>query len=96
MSTTALLQNLGGVCLSFLADFIISRVEPLRVRPGATLRSKRMAMRVRLLVGALVSVFLAIVGPSVVVSDILLGIAALLSAAVLFVRVPEIHGRKVI
>jgi hypothetical protein len=96
MNTTALLQNLGGIGLYFIADFIISRVEPLRVRPGATLRSRRLAMRARLLVASMVSVFLAIVSPGLVVSGMLLGIAAVLLAAVLFVRVPGVHERKVI
>ena len=96
MSTAVLLENLGGVCLYIVADLVIARVEPLRVRPGATLRQRRLAMRARLLVAALISVFLAIVSPSIAVSSILLAIAALLVAAVLFVKVPKVHERKVI
>jgi len=87
------LELIAGAALYVGADFATSRLEPLRLRAGATMRSRRRAQRARLFVASGVSLFLGVLVPSLIVGDVLLALAAALLVWALLVRVPPVHER---
>lgn len=92
LDVTALQLVVGTVAYG-VSQIAAGRLEELRVRAGATQRSRRRAIRARLLVAAGVSVILALLAPTILVGDVLLALGVGCLVAALLVRVPDVRER---